>query len=183
MQPSIFAPPHDKFVLRGSSGAVRQPDIIFSSKPDHVWSNPLSEVTVRWCWNSRSSKGLTVSKSRDGSDSARSAMRSTVPSATSNNSTGLKRPRDLLASDSMSNKSPRKDGDAKSVELQLALYALESFTHGPYRIHVVHGTVLGIDTLPLVLRPCRCCQVPKHRLHEETAHARSIPDEYRVPYR
>lgn len=38
---------------------------------------------------------------------------------------------------------PRTDGDAESVNLQLASYALESFAHGPYRIYVVRVTVLG----------------------------------------
>ena len=71
------------------------------------------------------------------------------------------------------------DGDVKSVELQPASYALESFAHGPYRTHVVHGTVLGST---LCLWHYRCCEVPKRGLYEETARARSIPDEYRVPY-
>ncbi|KAF9507924.1 hypothetical protein BS47DRAFT_1350976 [Hydnum rufescens UP504] len=61
-------------------------------------------------------------------------MQSTTSSAASNGSTGSKCLHDLLMSDRMPNKAPRTmGGDAKSVELQLASYALESFVHGHYR--------------------------------------------------
>ncbi|KAF9518866.1 hypothetical protein BS47DRAFT_1337731 [Hydnum rufescens UP504] len=67
-------------------------------------------------------------------DPTRSTMQSTTSSAVSNGSTGSKCLHDLLMSDRMPNKAPRTmGGDAKSVELQLASYALESCVHGHYR--------------------------------------------------
>ena len=91
-QPSIFARSHDKFILRGSSGAVWQPDIVFLSKLDHVQSNLLPWSEVKMVLEFKVKQGLDstgqLSKSREGSHLARSATRSTASSATSNNSTG-----------------------------------------------------------------------------------------------
>ncbi|KAF9506238.1 hypothetical protein BS47DRAFT_1352989 [Hydnum rufescens UP504] len=62
-----------------------------------------------------------------------STMQSTTSSAVSNGSTNSKCLHDLLMSDKMLNKAPwTMGGDAKSVELQLASYALESCIHRHY---------------------------------------------------
>jgi RNAse (barnase) inhibitor barstar len=145
-QPSIFAHPHDNFDVRGSSGAVRRPDIVFSSIFNPT-SHPLHWSDVMMVLEFKAKQGIDstreFSKSREGSDSARSPMPSTTSSATSGVSTDSKRRRDLLVSDSTANKTLRMtDSDPKSVELQLASYALEPFAHGHYRSHVVHGTIL-----------------------------------------
>ncbi|KAF9504744.1 hypothetical protein BS47DRAFT_1490084 [Hydnum rufescens UP504] len=77
------------------------------------------------------------------SDSAHSGMPSITFSATSNVSTGSRRPRYLLPSDDMPVTTSRTtDHDLKLVKLRLLFYAFESFTHGRHRSRIAPRTVL-----------------------------------------
>ncbi|KAF9514953.1 hypothetical protein BS47DRAFT_830691 [Hydnum rufescens UP504] len=122
---SIFARPHDTVAVRNSSGATRYPDVVFASKSPTLQGNPLDWSDVKLVLEFKAKFGGIQS-------SELSIQQSNTPSTPSGVST----------SDDAPNKSPRtRASKISSATLQLAAYALESFIHGPYRSHVVHGTI------------------------------------------
>ncbi|KAF9519249.1 hypothetical protein BS47DRAFT_1408893 [Hydnum rufescens UP504] len=129
---SIFARDHHSSAVLSSLGTTRYPDVVFTQNQKicsaiHC-TGPMSAVidTAKQC-----------STPSGGS------------SAPSNASTGSKHRHGASTSDNALNESPRTQTSKINQDtLQLATYALESFYHGPYRSHVVHGMIQG-STLEL----------------------------------
>ncbi|KAF9506319.1 hypothetical protein BS47DRAFT_1489425 [Hydnum rufescens UP504] len=114
---SIFARRHDRHAAENSSKATRLPDVVFVSKSEDLQCNSLHWSDIKLVLEFKvKSPASTGSKRRPGvsaSDNAPNKFLRTTP---------FKNNRDTL---------------------QLASYALESFYHGPYRGHVVHGMIQG----------------------------------------
>jgi Fungal protein kinase len=136
---SIFARRHDRRCLENSSRARRLPDVVFASKLEDLQRNSLhwSDVKLVLEFKVKSPRSNVPS------------IPSGIYLAPSSASTGSKRRPGVSAGDNAPNKSPRNETFKNDQDtLQLASYALESFSHGPYRSHVVHGMIRG-STLEL----------------------------------
>ncbi|KAF9510538.1 hypothetical protein BS47DRAFT_1395854 [Hydnum rufescens UP504] len=131
---TIFTRRHDHHGVANSSKTTRFPDVVFASKPENISSNPLHWSDIKLVLE------FKVKSPPRNAPSTQPGI--SLPQSSA--SAGSQRRPAVSASDNVPNKSPRIWTFQNSRDaLQLASYALESFSHGPYRSHIVHGMIQG----------------------------------------